>query len=53
MHDYDEIVLVGTGKGVVYVEKIPQINWYMRKITIFNEFQRIYKSYINKKIATK
>jgi len=53
LHDYDEILLVGTGKGVVYVEKIPQINWYMRKITIFNEFQRIYKSYIIKKIAIK
>ena len=53
LHDYDEILLVGTGKGVVYVEKIPQINWYMRKITIFNEYQRIYKSYISKKIATK
>ena len=49
----DEILLVGSGKGVVSIEKIPQINWYKKSNIVFNEFHRIYKSYINKQIATK
>ena len=53
LHEYDEILLVGSGKGVVFVEKIQQINWYVKKDSVFNEFKRKYKSYINKKIAIK
>ena len=44
----DEILLVGSGKGVVAVKNIPQINWHKKNNTIFNEFHRIYKSYISK-----
>ena len=52
LHQYEEILLVGSGKGVVFVEKIPQINWRMRKNAVFIEFHRKYKSYINNEIAT-
>ena len=48
----DEILLVGSGKGIVAVKNIPQIQWYKKSNNVFNEFQQIYKSYINKHIAT-
>jgi branched-subunit amino acid aminotransferase/4-amino-4-deoxychorismate lyase len=49
----DEIILVGSGKGVVNLENIPQIHWHKNSNTIFNEFHKMYKSYISKQIATK
>ena len=49
---FDEILLVGSGKGVVAVDKIPQIHWYKRKSTVYNEFYKIYKLYIKQEIAT-
>ena len=49
----DEILLVGSGKGVVAVGNIPQIHWYKKSNSVFNEFNRIYKSYISRKIAIK
>ena len=52
LQGFDEILLVGSGKGIVAVENIPQINWYKRSNNVFNEFQQIYKSYISKHIAT-
>ncbi len=52
LQGFDEILLVGSGKGIVAVENIPQINWHKRRNSVFNEFQQIYKSYINKQIAT-
>ena len=48
LQECEEILLVGSGKGVVAVGDIPQINWYKKNNTVFNEFHRIYKSYINK-----
>ena len=49
----DEILLVGSGKGVVAVGNIPQIHWHKKSNSVFNEFNRIYKSYISRKIAIK
>ena len=51
LQEFDEILLVGSGKGVVAVENIPQIHWYKKENKVFNKFQRIYNSYINKNIA--
>ena len=48
LQECDEILLVGSGKGVVAVENIPQIHWHKNGNTVFNEFHRIYKSYISK-----
>ena len=53
LQECDEILLVGSGKGVVAVENIPQIHWHKKSNTVFNEFHRIYKSYISRKIAIK
>ena len=52
LQECKEILLVGSGKGVVAVGDIPQIHWYKKSNTVFNEFRRIYKSYISKQIAT-
>ena len=52
LRECDEILLVGSGKGVVAVEDISQIHWHKKSTTVFNEFHRIYKSYINKQIVT-
>ena len=34
------------------IRNIPQIHWHKKSNTVFNEFHRIYKSYISKQIAT-
>jgi len=52
LQECDEILLVGSGKGVMAVGEIPQIHWHNKSNTVFNEFHRIYKSYISKQIAT-
>ena len=52
LQECKEILLVGSGKGVVAVGDIPKIHWYKKSNTVFNEFHRIYKSYIRKQIAT-
>ena len=49
----DEILLVGAGKGVVAVGNIPQIYWHKKSNTVFNEFYRVYKSYIGRQIDIK
>ena len=49
----DEIILVGSGRGVVNLDIIPQIHWHKNSNSIFNEFNKMYKSYISKQIATK
>ena len=52
LQECDEILLVGSGKGIVAVDNIPQIHWHKKSNIVFNEFHRIYKSYISKQIAT-
>ena len=49
----DEIILVGSGRGVVNLDTIPQIHWHKSSNIVFNEFYKMYKSYISKQIATK
>ena len=45
---FDEILLVGSGKGIVKIKSIPQIKWNNKSDFIFNELQDLYNSYINK-----
>ena len=35
-------------QGIVAVDNIAQIHWHKKSNTVFNEFHRIYKSYISK-----
>jgi len=46
LHDYDEILLIGSGKGVTSVKTIKEINWKRKNLKKFNIFLRLYKSAI-------
>ena len=46
LHTFDEILLVGSGKGVVKRKRIAQINWNNKSNIIFNELHDLYNSYI-------
>jgi len=48
LKEYDEIILIGSGKGVVSVKTINQINWKRKSFKIYNELLKHYKSTINK-----
>ena len=43
---FDEILLVGSGKGVVKLQSISQIKWNNKSDIVFNELQDLYNSYI-------
>ena len=45
---FDEILLVGSGKGVVALKNIPQIRWKNRSQVIYKELQDLYNSYIDR-----
>ena len=44
IHDYDEIILIGSGKGVTSVSKIHELQWKRRKIDCYLKLNKIYKS---------
>ena len=43
---FDEILLVGSGKGVIKLQSISQIKWNSKSDIVFNELQDLYNSYI-------
>ena len=43
----DEIILVGSGKGVVKVSSIPQIKWFSSSTKMFKRLSSIYKAQLN------
>ena len=45
---FDEILLLGSGKGVVALNNIPQLNWKNKSQVIYNELQALYKLYSKK-----
>ncbi len=47
LNSYDEIILVGSGKGVVSVKSIDQIKWKRKSFKFYNLFLNFYKSAIN------
>ncbi|PPR47801.1 MAG: hypothetical protein CFH19_00168 [Alphaproteobacteria bacterium MarineAlpha5_Bin9] len=51
LNNYDEIILLGSGRGVVSVDEIPQIGWKKRDNLFYNKFYQFYKSYINKTLS--
>ena len=38
----DEIIIVGSGKGVVKIDSIPQISWKSSKEVFFKKFYNMY-----------
>ena len=43
MHKYEEILLIGSGKGVVRLSLIPEINWKSKSDLVYKEFEHLYK----------
>ena len=46
LKEYDEIILVGSGKGVVSVKTIKDINWRRKNLNKFNILLKYYNSAI-------
>ena len=46
IHDFDEIILIGSGKGVTSVSKIDQLNWKRKKTVCYHKLNKIYNSLI-------
>ena len=44
IQEYDEILLIGSGKGVTSVSKIDELNWKRKKMICFNKINKIYNS---------
>ena len=44
INNYDEIILIGSGKGVTSVSKIKEFKWKRRKSDYYNKLNKIYKS---------
>ena len=46
--DYDEILLIGSGKGVASVKTIKQVDWKRKNLNQFRNFSKHYRSAISK-----
>ena len=46
LNKFDEIILVGSGKGVVQVKNIKKIGWKRKKISIYKKLSFIYEKEI-------
>jgi len=46
INDYEEIILIGSGKGVTSVSKIKDLKWKRRKINCYIKLNKIYNSLI-------
>ena len=46
--NYDEILLIGSGKGVASVKTIKQVDWKRKNLNQFRNFSKHYRSAINK-----
>jgi len=44
--DYDEIILIGSGKGVISVSKINELKWKRRKSNCYIKLNKIYNSLV-------
>ena len=47
LKEYDEIILIGSGKGVASVKTIDQIKWKRKSFKFYNKFSKYYLSAIN------
>ncbi|MDC1033522.1 aminotransferase class IV [Candidatus Pelagibacter sp.] len=48
LKEYDEIILVGSGKGVASVKRIKQIGWKRKNLDHYKIFSKYFRSAINK-----
>ena len=48
LNNYEEIILIGSGKGVTSVKSIKEINWKRKSLNKFKEFSKYYRLAINK-----
>lgn len=48
LKDFDEILLIGSGKGVASVQTINQIKWKRKSLKFYNILSQHYKSAVNK-----
>ena len=48
LKNYEEIILIGSGKGVTSVKSIKDIDWKRKSLNKFKEFSKYYKSAVNK-----
>ena len=48
LKDYDEILLVGSGKGIASIKTIKQIGWKRKNLKKFKVLSKYYNSIINK-----
>ena len=46
IEDYDEIILIGSGKGVASVSKINDLKWKTRKSNCYTKLNKIYNSLV-------
>ena len=46
INDYDEIILIGSGKGVTSVSKIKELKWKRKKSNCYNKLNKIYNSLV-------
>jgi len=46
LNEYDEILIIGSGKGVVSVSAIERNSWKRKSLKLFNKLAKIYKSEI-------
>jgi 4-amino-4-deoxychorismate lyase len=47
LKEFDEIILIGSGKGVASVKTIDEIKWKRKSLKFYNAFLKHYKSAIN------
>ena len=48
LFEYDEIILIGSGKGVTSVKTINQLNWNRKSLKFYNKLSKYYNFAINK-----
>ena len=46
IQNFDEILLIGSGKGITSVSKIDELNWKRKKIICYRKLNKIYNSLI-------
>ena len=48
LNDFEEIILIGSGKGVTSVKLIKEINWKRKSLSMFKKFSKYYSFAVKK-----
>ena len=48
LYEFDEIILIGTGKGVTSVKTINDIKWRRKSLKFYKILKKLYKTEIKK-----